>query len=129
MRTKFTIRSLIPILLLISLPSILKAAAPPNDNCTGITATYVLVSSTTCTNSNFTLDQATASTGFLAGCASAGTHYDVWFSFVAASSTQTVAIGGFSNTTKITNPEIQLFSGSCGSLTSIICGTTSFKCG
>jgi hypothetical protein len=70
------------------------------------------------------LRNATASTGIPVGCASGGTHYDVWFQFTAASSTQTVTISSLQS--GITNPEIQLFSGSCVTLTSLICGTITF---
>ena len=65
---------------------------------------------------------ATASSGVPVGCASGGTHYDVWFRFTASSTTHTVTISGLQS--NFTNPEIQLFSGTCGSLASIVCGTT-----
>jgi hypothetical protein len=93
---------------------------PSNDNCSGATA---LTSSTSCSNTASTVANASASTGFPAGCASGGTHYDVWYSFTAVSATHTVTIS--SQGTNFTNPEIQLYSGSsCGSLSSITCGTT-----
>src|SRR6187399_3722049 len=85
-----------------------------------------LVSSVSCTipgsgNPAYTLDNATASAGIPAGC-SAGTHYDVWFSFVAASSTETVTIGNLGN--KITNPEVQIFAGTAATnFVSQACGT------
>lgn len=66
---------------------------------------------------------ATASTGIPVGCAAGGTHYDVWFRFTAASNSHTVTISALQS--NFTNPEIQLFSGTCGSLTSVTCGTTS----
>jgi hypothetical protein len=56
------------------------------------------------------------------GCAAGGTHYDVWFRFTAQATSQTVTISSLQSS--ITNPEIQLFSGTCGSLVSIVCGTT-----
>ncbi len=68
------------------------------------------------------MKNATASSGISVGCASGGTHYDVWFSFSAASTSETVTISSLES--NFTNPELQLFSGSCGSLTSITCGTT-----
>jgi hypothetical protein len=93
-------------------------AQPSNDNCSGATT---LTSNTSCNNIQYRLKNATASVGVPVGCAAGGTHYDVWFQFVAASTTQTVTISSLQNS--FTNPEIQLFSGSCGSLTSVVCGT------
>ncbi|MBP6233905.1 MAG: T9SS type A sorting domain-containing protein [Chitinophagaceae bacterium] len=65
---------------------------------------------------------ATASTGIPVGCAAGGTHYDVWFQFTAVSTSHTVTISSLQS--NFTNPEIQLFSGTCGTLTSLVCGTT-----
>lgn len=92
---------------------------PANDDCSGAIA---LTPGTTCTNITGSVASATASTGLPAGCESVGTHYDVWYKFVAANNSSTVTISalgaGFSS------PEIQLYSGACGSLTSLACGTT-----
>jgi len=65
---------------------------------------------------------ATASAGIPAGCASGGTHYDIWYSFTAQSISHTVTISNLQS--NFTNPELQIFSGTCGSLTSLACGTT-----
>lgn len=96
-------------------------AQPSNDNCAGATT---LTSGTSCSNIQYDLKSATASAGIPVGCAAGGTHYDVWFKFTAASSSQTVTISGLQN--NFNNPEIQLFSGTCGALVSVTCGTTSF---
>ena len=94
-------------------------AQPANNECaTAISRT----SSTTCSNTTYTINNATASAGIPVGCAIAGTHYDVWFQFTAISSTHTATIS--SRGTNFTNPEIQLYSGTCGALVSVICGTT-----
>ena len=90
----------------------------PNDNCTGAIS---LNSNTSCSNIPGTFSLVTASTGLPAGCESVGTHYDVWYSFVAAASTHTVTLSSFT----AGNPEVQLYGGTCGSLTSLACGTTS----
>jgi len=92
-----------------------------SDDCSGA---VLLTSNSTCITTSSTLIGATASAGIPAGCASAGTHYDVWFKFVASSPLETIT---FTKVTpsNISNPELQLFSGACGSLTSIQCGTTS----
>src|SRR3569833_1333900 len=61
-----------------------------------------LTSTTSCTipgsgNPTYTMNSATASSGVPSGCVTGGdgNHYDVWFSFVAASASETVAIGNF----------------------------------
>lgn len=93
---------------------------PANDDCTNSTLLY---SNTSCVNTSATLASATASTGIPLGCEAAGTYYDVWFSFVAASAvTETISLSGL---TGISSPRIQLYSGSCGSLTSLACTSSS----
>jgi trimeric autotransporter adhesin len=93
---------------------------PSNDDCSGAVS---LTSSINCTPTLTTLDLATASTGIPAGCAPAGTSYDVWYSFSALNTTETVTISGLGGT--INNSAVQIFSGTCGSLTSLACGTLS----
>jgi hypothetical protein len=91
---------------------------PSNDDCINAISLY---SNTTCTNTSATLASATASASIPLGCAAAGTYYDVWFSFAAANSSETVTI---SSLTGISTSAVQLYSGSCGALTSVACGTT-----
>jgi glucose/arabinose dehydrogenase len=93
---------------------------PANDDCGNAT---LLTSSTSCSNTAGTLVNSTASSGLPAGCETAGTHYDVWYKFVATNTSHTITIS--SQGSNFTNPEMQLYSGTCGSLTSIACGTTS----
>ena len=93
---------------------------PANDDCAGAVS---LTPATSCSNTSTTLNLATATTGLPAGCESGGTHYDVWYKFVAASTYELISISSLG--TNFTNPELQLYSGSCGSLTSVQCGTTS----
>ncbi len=95
---------------------------PANDDCSGAAT---LTSSTSCVNTAGTLVNATASAGLPAGCESVGTHYDVWYKFVAANNVHTVTISGLG--ANFTNPEIQLYGGTCGALSSIYCGTTSLS--
>ena len=106
-------------LITIFLPLNLLAAPPANDDCA---AAITLPSSTTCTNVQYTIQDATASAGIPVGCASAGTLYDVWFKFTATQTSHTITVSSLG--AGITNPELQLFSGTCGSLTSLVCGTT-----
>lgn len=91
----------------------------PNDECAGAINLY---SNSTCINTHATLIGATPSASIPLGCAAAGTYYDTWFSFDAANATETVTL---SNVTSISNPTVQLYSGSCGALSSVACGTTS----
>lgn len=91
----------------------------PNDDCL---SSIQLTENATCSSTAGTLDLATASTGLPVGCESAGTHYDVWYSFVATSAVGKIALSSITN---ISNPEIQLYSGTCGALTSLQCTTTS----
>ena len=95
-----------------------------------LTGAPSLTSVTSCTvptsgNPTYTMDNATASSGVPAGCISGGdgNHYDVWFSFTAANSSETVTIGNFGS--KITNPEVQIFSGTTfANFISRACGAT-----
>lgn len=91
---------------------------PSNDDCVNAISLY---SNTTCTNTSATLASATPSASIPLGCAAAGTYYDVWFSFAAANSSETITI---SSLTGISASAVQLYSGSCGVLTSVACGTT-----
>jgi hypothetical protein len=96
---------------------------PSNDDCTGA---VTLTSSTNCSNTAGTLVSATATSGLPGGCETGGTHYDVWYKFVASNTTHAVTISGLGS--NFTNAQVQLYSGtSCGSLTSIACGNTSLS--
>jgi hypothetical protein len=81
-----------------------------------------LTSSTACNNTNINLSSATASSGIPLGCAAAGTYNDYWYQFTAVSTTHTITLSNIG--TRITNPRIQLYSGSCGSLTSLACSSS-----
>ncbi len=89
-----------------------------NECSTAIT----LTSSTGCNNTNINLSSATASAGIPLGCAAAGTYNDFWYSFTAASTTQTITLSNIG--TRITDPRIQLYSGICGALTSVACSSS-----
>lgn len=93
---------------------------PLNDDCANAITLY---SNTSCSNTSATLASATPSTGIPLGCAAAGTYYDVWFSFVAASAVnETITLSSLAG---ISSQTIQLYSGTCGSLISISCSSTS----
>ena len=93
---------------------------PANDNCAGATS---LTSNSSCVNTANSLNLATPNGATPLGCFAAGTYYDVWFSFVAANTTETITISSLG--VNINNPQMQLYSGTCASLTSVACGTTS----
>ncbi len=92
------------------------ATSTPNDGCT--TAT-VLTSNTTCVTTSGSTFGAAAGT---AGCAGTADD-DVWYSFTARTGTHTVTVtptGG----TPMVDAVIQLYSGTCASLTSLACSNT-----
>ena len=98
------------------------APPPSNDDCAGAPT---LTSATSCSNTAGTLASATATAGLPAGCEPVGTHYDVWYKFIASNTTHAATISGLG--TNFTNARIQLYSGTCGSLVSIACGTTTLS--
>ncbi len=100
--------------------SIASFAQPANDNCSGSISRN---SNTTCVNSTYTLNNATASAGIPGAPCVVGTHYDVWFRFTATTTSHTITISSLGS--NFTNPEVAIFSGTCGALTQIACGTTS----
>lgn len=96
---------------------------PFNDECAN--AVNVPVGVNTCNNTiPGTMAGATASAVPVAPC-TAPVIYDVWFKFTAVSTTSTITLSGANNNFPTANRRLQLFSGTCGSLTSIACNTTS----
>jgi hypothetical protein len=93
---------------------------PTNDDCAGAIS---LNSLTSCVNTAGTLNLATANGTTPLGCFGAGTYYDVWYSFVASATTETITLSSLG--VNITNPKIQLYSGTCAALVSVACGTNS----
>lgn len=97
-----------------------QAQAPTNDECTGAIALPV---STTCTPLVTTNVNATGSTGVPAptcGSAAAPSN-DVWYSVVVPSSgAVTVTTSAVTGST-LTDTVLELYSGTCGSLTSVGC--------
>jgi hypothetical protein len=96
-------------------PYTLNITGPPspplNDDCSGA---VTLVSNISCAN---TAGTSIAATQSQAGC-SGTANDDVWYKFVAVSTNETITITNTSGTTDIVT---QVFSGSCGSLSSIKC--------
>ncbi|MBA2500907.1 MAG: T9SS type A sorting domain-containing protein [Chitinophagaceae bacterium] len=103
---------------------ILPPPPPTNDECAG--STLLNTYGTSCGGSTSgTLLASTPSTAPI-GCATPGTLYDVWYRFVAGADAHLVTLSSFAG---VTNPQIQIYSGTCGTLTSITCGTTSVAAG
>jgi len=85
-------------------------AAPANDNCAGAIS---LTSGAACVP---TVGNATNATQSLAGCqGTAGD--DIWYSFVATSATTNITVAGSAQYDAV----VEVFSGTCASLTSINC--------
>jgi len=89
---------------------------PGNNECSAATT---LTPGTT--NTSGTLANATASTGIPVGCATGTPDDDVWYRFTAARTFATVTVIARS-ALHFSGAMIQVFSGSCGSLTSLACG-------
>ena len=87
--------------------------APANDDCSGAIS---LTSGLACVNTLGSLGGATYTNIPSIGCGVANLN-DVWYSFVAQTTNPTITISSAP-----ANARLQLFSGSCGSLTSVACG-------
>ena len=99
---------------------------PANDDCAGAVS---LIPGAACANTAGTLDLATSNAATPLGCFAAGTYYDVWYSFVATTTIETVTLSSLG--TNFTSPQIQIYSGTCGALVSVSCvsGTTLMQTG
>ncbi|MDP9960952.1 fibronectin type III domain-containing protein [Chryseobacterium lathyri] len=101
------------------------ATPPANDNCAAaVVLTVNPDTSCTATTAGNTLG-ATNSNVPVGACTGTPDD-DVWYSFVAASTAHTVTLSNVVSTgaNSSTSLYTQVFSGACGSLTSIQCGTT-----
>lgn len=94
---------------------------PANNECSTST---LLTSGSSCNNTSSSIQNPTASSFTISGVPCVvGTHYDVWFRFVAVGVTQTATISALES--GFTNPEVAIFSGTCGgTLTQLGCGST-----
>jgi trimeric autotransporter adhesin len=88
-----------------------------NDDCTGA---LPLTPSTVCNNITGNFFLATPSAQAVAPC-TGPVVYDLWYYFQATATTASVQMSGVG--VNINTPRVQVFSGSCGSMTSISCGT------
>lgn len=93
--------------------SLTSSSGPSNDNCTNAIGLTVNPS-TSCTST--TAGTTIGATQSLSGCTGTADD-DVWYSFVATSSNHSITVAPSS----LTDAVFQVFSGSCGSLSSLIC--------
>lgn len=92
---------------------------PANDDCAGA----ILLSSGVINNSG-TVWLATASSGIPSGCSTGDPDDDVWYRFTPANTNVNISLSAIGSNLSTSGTRLQLFSGTCGSLTSIACGTT-----
>ena len=90
-----------------------------NDEC--VNAINLTPGVNTCPTVPATMAGATASSVPIAPC-TGPVAYDTWYKFVANSNSSTITLAGAAN--NFTNRQIQILSGSCGSLTSVACGAS-----
>jgi trimeric autotransporter adhesin len=93
--------------------------APSNDECAGAINLPVFNS---CSNNPGNMAGSTASATPLGGTCTGPLGYDVWYKFIANSTSTTITLGGIG--TNFVSPNIEILSGTCGALTSISCGTS-----
>lgn len=104
--------------------SICVAYAPPpsNDECAG-----AVVLSNGVTNNSGTVWLATASSGIPVGCATGDPDDDVWYRFTPSGTYTTIALTSIGSNLSSSGARLQMFTGSCGALSSYACGTTSIN--
>ena len=66
----------------------------------------------------------TATSGILTGCATGNPDDDVWYKITPAATSLNIYLTAIGSNLSSSGAMIQLFSGSCGLLTSVACGTT-----
>lgn len=91
---------------------------PANDDCSNAIA---LTAGSGC-STNRTLLNALGTSALSGDCAPAGAP-DVWFSYTATTAYPTITLSSLGADLTSAGTGIQLFSGSCGSLTSLVCKT------
>lgn len=110
-----------------SAPAAMRGSAPANDECTGAVAMTV---GSTCTAVSGTADGATQSMDpITCNNYTADNSMDVWYSFVATGPYSEVTVTGGGDETTGFDVVLEVFSGSCGSLTSIGCSDATLRAG
>lgn len=108
------------LLFILSFSTFLGTAQPANDNCSGALPTIVNPQND-CSSVSFE-DIFNASISGVTSSCGATTYNDIWFSFTATS-TEVLALAGSNFSLPTSEMFIELFEGSCGSLTSIDCAS------
>lgn len=93
---------------------------PANDECSGAVNLSV---GFTCSSISSDVAGATASATALGGSCIGPNAYDVWFKFTAVGPNETVTLTPTAGSNFLT-PRLEIFSGTCGALTSIACNTS-----
>jgi len=96
------------------------SSLPSNDEC--INAVNLSVSNG-CNTISGDMAAATPSSTPLGGSCTGPNAYDVWYKFRAVNSIATVTLGSVG--ANFLNPRIEILSGTCGSFTTLFCGTSS----
>jgi len=99
------------------------AQAPANDLCAGAVN---LTSGTTCTNTAGTVANATFTAAGVPGSCTGTVKYDVWYKFTAKTTNPTITLSSVGGNFSTQTPRIQVFSGTCGSFSSLGCSTSPF---
>lgn len=92
---------------------------PSNDECTNAVNLSVAFN---CSNVPGNMAGATPSSVALGGSCAGPLVYDVWYKFTAVNANATVNLSSLG--TNFSGARIEMFSGNCGALTSIFCGTS-----
>lgn len=92
-----------------------------NDNCE--TATTIIPGSTV----ESSLVGASLTSGIPVGCATGTPDDDLWYKFTAVYNYATIQLNNIGSNLLTSGSRIQLFSGACGSLTSVACGTNTIN--
>ncbi len=102
-------------------------SGPANDECANATP---ITPGATCVPTQSNMIGATQSLA-PATCSTftSSTANDVWYSFVADGPSATVAVGGFGDDVTGLDPIVEIFSGACGSLSSLGCMDSSLRAG
>ncbi len=95
---------------------------PANDECSGAVTLTIGT-----TNNSGTVWAATASSSIPSGCAYGTPDDDVWYKFTATSTSVTATLSGLGSNLSAAGAYLQLFSGSCASLSSMACGYTTLS--
>ena len=114
---KSVLYTLLAAVFFVNITGVAYAQAPSNDLCSGATT---LTSGTSCSSTTGTLLNATQSSPNIGSTCAGTPGADVWYSFVAQTAYPVIALGSIGTNFR-TNNNIQILSGSCGSLTSVAC--------